>query len=319
MNRILPLAVLLIASAISCAHAADFPTRAVRLLVGFPPGGPIDIQARLIAQKLGERLKQPVVVDNRPGADGVLATNAVATAEPDGHTLILVSIGFATVPSLNHKLPYDPAKDFTPVIYTAAGAMVLVANPAVQAHSVKELLQLARSRPGEINYASAGIGSSNHLGVALLAEAAGVRMTHVPYKGAAPATTDLLSGHVQVMLNPISNALPHMQSGRLRALGVSTAKRTAAAPDVPSIAETVPGFDVTLWSGILAPSRTPADVVDLLNREIGAILSSDELRVSLAKYGFEPVGGSPRDFGRFVQAELKKWAEVVRDAGIKAD
>lgn len=319
MKKMLSLALLLAAGAISSVQAADFPARAVRILVGFPPGGPIDIQARLIAQKLGERLKQPVVIDNRPGADGVLATNALATAEPDGHTLILVSIGFATVPSLNHHLPYDPVKDFTPVIYTAAGAMVLVANPAVQAKNVKELLELARARPGQINYASAGIGSSNHLGVALLAQAAGVRMTHVPYKGAAPATTDLLAGHVQVMLNPISNALPHMQSGKLRALGVSTAKRAAAAPDVPAIAETVRDFDVTLWSGILAPARTPADIVNRLNREIGAILSSDELRASLAKYGFEPVGGSPREFGDFVRAELKKWAGVVRDAGIKAD
>jgi tripartite-type tricarboxylate transporter receptor subunit TctC len=316
MRNLLPFFALLLA-VLPPAHAADFPTRAVRLLVGFPPGGPIDIQARLIAQKLGERLKQAVVVENRPGADGVLATNAVATAEPDGHTLILVSIGFATVPSLNKKLPYDPEKDFAPIVYTAAGAMVLVANPKLPAKSISELLALARSRPGQINYGSAGIASSNHLGVELLARSAGVRMNHVPYKGAAPATTDLLSGQIDIMLNPISNALPHMATGKLRALGVSTAKRAAAAPDVPAIAETVPGFDVTLWSGIFAPARTPPQVVALLNREIDAILASPEMRGSLAKYGFEPVGGTPEDFGRFVHGELGKWAAVVQEAGIK--
>jgi tripartite-type tricarboxylate transporter receptor subunit TctC len=316
MKKLLAFAALLF-GVLSPAYAADFPTRAVRLLVGFPPGGPIDIQARLIAQKLSERLKQAVVVENRPGADGVLATNALATAEPDGHTLILVSIGFATVPSLNKKLPYDPEKDFAPVVYTAAGSMVLVANPTLPAKTISELLALARSRPGQINYGSAGIASSNHLGVELLARSAGVRMNHVPYKGAAPATTDLLSGQIDIMLNPISNALPHMATGKLRALGVSTAKRAAAAPDVPAIAETVPGFDVTLWSGIFAPARTPPQVVALLNREIDAILVSQEMRGSLAKYGFEPVGGTPDEFGRFVHNELSKWGAVVQEAGIK--
>ncbi|HEX7053160.1 MAG TPA: tripartite tricarboxylate transporter substrate binding protein [Burkholderiales bacterium] len=317
MKKIFALFATLAFAACAAAQAAEFPTRPVRLLVGFPPGGPIDIQARLIAQKLSERLKQSVVVENRPGADGVLATNAVASAEPDGHTLILVSIGFATVPSLNKALPYDPRKDFAPVVYTAAGAMVLAAHPSVPAKNVKELLELARSRPGQINYGSAGLASSNHLGMELLARSAGVRMNHVPYKGAAPATTDLLAGRIQVMLNPISNALPHMATGKLRALGVSTAKRAAAAPDVPAIAETVPGFDVTLWSGILAPARTPPGTVALLNREIDAILASEETRQSLAKYGFEPVGGKPEDFARFVNEELDKWAAVVRDAGIK--
>ena len=301
------------------AQAQGFPNRPVRLLVGFPPGGPIDLQARLIGQKLSESLKQPVIVDNRPGADGVIATNLVAKAEPDGHTLILASIGFATVPSMNAKLPYDPARDFSPVIYVALGAMVLAAHPSVPATNLKELLDAARARPGQFNYGSAGIGSSNHLGVELFTRTAAVQMHHVPYKGASPATTDLLAGQIQVMLNPISNALPHIRSGRLRALGVSTAKRSAAAPDVPAIAETVPGFDVPLWSGIFAPAGTPAEIVNVLNREIGAVLANREIQASLAGHGFEAVGGTPRAFGDFVNAELVRWTALVREAGIKPE
>jgi len=305
--------------AATCVQAQTYPDRPIRLLVGFPPGGPIDLQARLIGQRVSQSIKQPVVIDNKPGADAVIATEILAKSPPDGYTLILVSIGFATVANFHSKLPYDPAKDFVPVIYTASGAMMLVANPALPASSVNELLGLARQRPGAIDYGSAGIGSSNHLGVELFTRAAGVKMHHVPYKGAAPATTDLLSGRIQLMLNPISNALPHVRSGKLRPIAVSTAKRSPAAPDVPTIGESVPGYDVSLWSGILAPAGTPAEVVALLNREVGAALAAPDVRDGLATHGFETVGGSPRDFAMFIDAELKRWSTLVADAGLKKE
>lgn len=300
-------------------NAADYPTHPIRYLVAFAPGGINDIMARIVAEKLTEAWGQPVIVDNRPGADGIIATNALAKAEPDGHTLLLASIGFATVPSLGATLPYDPARDFVPVIYAAEGPMVLATSPPVPATTLAELLALARAQPDKLNYGSGGIGSSNHLGMALLNQAAGVRMHHVPYKGAAPATTDLLADRIQLMLNPISNVLPYLKSGKLRALGVTTAKRSPAAPDVPAIAETVPGFDVSLWSGVFAPKGTPPETIAILNRAIAAALAAPDVRAGLAASGFEAVGGSSQAFGIFVDAELKRWADLVAAAGIKAE
>jgi tripartite-type tricarboxylate transporter receptor subunit TctC len=288
-------------------------------MVGFPAGGPIDVQARFLAQKLKEILGQPVVVENRAGADGVVANNTVAKAEPDGYTLLLASIGFATFPSLHKDLPYDPAKDFAPVVYLAHGPMVLVVSPEVPAHTMKELFDLARAKPGQLNYGSAGVGSSNHLGMELLTRTAGVTMAHVPYKGAAPATTDLLSNRIQLMLNPISNVLPYLASGKLRALGVTTAKRSTEAPDVPSIAETVPGFDVSLWSGVFAPRGTPQDRIDILNQALRAALDSPDVKAGLAMNGFENGGGTSQQFGAFVDSELKRWKDLVDAAGIKVD
>jgi len=316
--RILVAAAALLAVA-STAGAQTFPSKPVKLLVGFPAGGPIDVQARFLAQKLTASLGQPVVVENRPGADGVVASNSVAKAEPDGHTLLLASIGFATVPSLHSDLPYDPAKDFAPVIYSAHGPMVLAVGPEVPAKTMAELFELARAKPGQLNYGSAGIGSSNHLGMELLIRTAGVEMTHVPYKGAAPATTDLLANRIQLMLNPISNVLPHLATGKLRALGVTTAKRSPQAPDVPAIAETVPGFDVSLWSGVFAPKGTPPDRIDTLNRALRAALDDPEVRKGLTANGFETDGGTPQQFGAFVDGELKRWKDLVTAAGIKAD
>jgi tripartite-type tricarboxylate transporter receptor subunit TctC len=316
--RLLLAAVALLATA-STADAQTFPSKPVKLLVGFPAGGPIDVQARFLAQKLTASLGQPVVVENRPGADGVVASNSVAKAEPDGHTLLLASIGFATVPSLHSDLPYDPAKDFAPVIYSAHGPMVLAVSPEVPAKTMAELFELARAKPGQLNYGSAGIGSSNHLGMELLTRTAGVEMTHVPYKGAAPATTDLLANRIQLMLNPISNVLPHLATGKLRALGVTTAKRSPQAPDVPAIAETVPGFDVSLWSGVFAPKGTPPDRIDTLNRALRAALDDSEVRKGLTANGFETDGGTPQQFGAFVDGELKRWKDLVTAAGIKAD
>jgi tripartite-type tricarboxylate transporter receptor subunit TctC len=316
--RLLAAAAMLLAG-LSAAGAQTFPGKPIKILVGFPAGGPIDVQARFLAQKLAVSLGQPVVVDNRPGADGIIATNAVAKAEPDGYTLLLASIGYATVPSLHKDLPYDPASDLMPVIYSAHGPMVLVAHPDVPATTVAELFALARAKPGALNYGSAGMGSSNHLGMELLTRTAGVRMNHVPYKGAAPATTDLLSDRIQLMLNPINNVLPYLGSGKLRALGVTTAKRTAQAPDVPAIAETVSGFDVSLWSGFFAPRGTPADRIETLNRAIRAALDDPEVRKGLFDNGFETDGGTPQQFGTFVDGELERWKDLVTEADIKAE
>lgn len=318
IGRILVAACTILAC-MSAAQSQTFPSTPVRLMVGFPAGGPIDVQARFLAQKLTASLGQPVIVENRPGADGIIASNSVAKAVPDGHTLLLASIGFATVPSLHKDLPYDPATDFAPIIYSAHGPMVLVTNPEVPAKTLKELFDLARAKPEQLNYGSAGIGSSNHLGMELLTRAAGVRMTHVPYKGAAPATTDLLSNRIQLMLNPISNVLPHLGTGKLRALGVTTARRSPAAPDVPAIAETVPGFDVALWSGVFAPKATPQDRIDILNRALRDALNDPDVRKGLAASGFESDGGTPQQFGSFIDAELKRWKDLVETAGIKAD
>lgn len=301
------------------AQVIQFPSKPIRLLVGFPPGGPIDLQARLIAQRLNERLKQPVIVENRPGADAVLATQMLAKSAPDGHTLILASIGFATVPSLNSNLPYNPYKDFAPVIYIASGAMMLVAHPSLNISNLQELIQLARTNPGQINYGSAGLGSSNHLGIELLGRTVGVNMNHVPYKGAAPATSDLLAGQIQLMLNPISNALPLVKNGKLRAIAVSTNKRSPSAVDVPTINETIQGFDISLWSGILVPNGTPENIKKMLNTEINLALNNIELKKSFLDNGFEVVGGTQELFGDLLNIELRRWQKLARDLNLKIE
>ena len=317
--RWLATAAALLLAGFSPAGAETFPSKPIKILVGFPAGGPIDVEARFLAQNLAISLGQPVVVDNRPGADGIIATNAVAKADPDGYTLLLASIGYATVPSLHKELPYDPVKDLVPVIYSAHGPMVLVAHPDVPARTVAELFALARTKPGALNYGSAGMGSSNHLGMELLTRTAGVEMNHVPYKGAAPATTDLLSDRIQLMLNPISNVLPYLASGQLRALGVTTAQRSAQAPGVPAIGETVAGFDVSLWSGFFAPRGTPADRIEILNRAIRAALDDPEVRKGLVDNGFEIDGGTLQQFGALVDSELRRWKDLVTAADIKAE
>ncbi|MDO9436991.1 MAG: tripartite tricarboxylate transporter substrate binding protein [Hydrogenophaga sp.] len=283
------------------------------MLVGFPAGGPIDLQARLLSRKLTEHLKQPVVVENRPGADAVIATELAARAAPDGHTVILVSVGFATTASFHAKLPYDPLKDLVPVAQTATLPLALIVHPSVPAQSLQELIAFAKSRPGELNYGSGGIGSSNHLGAEYLAKAAGILMTHVPYKGAAPAMEDLLAGRIHVLLAPISNALPHIRSGKVRALGVSTLGRSAAAPEVPAISEVVKGFDVSLWSGVLAPAGTPKAVVDQLSEAIIRALAEPDVRDTLLRNDMEPVVAADAvSFGAYIRGEFQKWADLTR-------
>jgi tripartite-type tricarboxylate transporter receptor subunit TctC len=298
--------------------AAAFPVKPVRLIVPFPPGAFNDQLARTLSQKLGERWKQPVVVDNRPGASTVIGTDLAARAPADGHTLLIVSFAFAVNPSLHRSLPFDTGQDFTPVVLAAGTPNILVVHPGLPATSVKDLVQLARERPGRLDYATAGNGTSNHLCTELFKSLAGVDLVHVPYKGSAPAVTDLLGGQVQVMFDNAPNVLPHVRAGKLRALAVTTAKRSAAAPDYPTIAEAgVPGYEHASWVGILAPARTPSAVVAKLNSEIDRIVHLPEVKEFFLRDGLEPDGGPTKEFATNIRNEVAKWMKVVKAAGIK--
>jgi tripartite-type tricarboxylate transporter receptor subunit TctC len=299
--------------------AAAFPVKPVRLIVPFPPGAFNDQLARTLSQKLGERWKQPVVVDNRPGASTVIGTDLAARAPADGHTLLIVSFAFAVNPSLHRSLPFDTGQDFTPVVLAAGTPNILVVHPGLPARSVKDLVQLARERPGRLDYATAGNGTSNHLCTELFKSLAGVDLVHVPYKGSAPAVTDLLGGQVQVMFDNAPNVLPHVRAGKLRALAVSTAARSAFAPDLPAVAETVPGFDVEVWFGVVAPAWVPRQVIGRLNADINAVLALPEVKNRFAEQGVRVIGGSPESFGAYLQAQTRRWARVVKEAGLQVE
>jgi tripartite-type tricarboxylate transporter receptor subunit TctC len=299
--------------------AAAFPVKPVRLIVPFPPGAFNDQLARTLGLKLGERWKQPVVVDNRPGASTVIGTDLAARAPADGHTLLIVSFAFAVNPSLLRNLPFDTGKDFTPVVLAAGTPNILVVHPGVPARTVKDLVQLARERPRSLDYATAGMGTSNHLCTELFKSLAGVDLVHVPYKGSAPAVTDLLGGQVQVMFDNAPNVLPHVRAGKLRALAVSTATRSAFAPDLPAVAETVPGFDVEVWFGVVAPAGVPRAVVRKLNADINRVLALPDVKGRFAEQGVRVIGGSPEAFGAYLEGQMRRWAKVVKDAGLQVE
>jgi len=304
------------------AAAADaYPAKPVRFVVAFPPGGGTDIIARSIAQKLTERIAQQVVVDNRPGAGGNIGTDIVAKSAPDGYTLLMGSAGpLAINASLFVKMPFDPIKDLAPVTLAASTPNVLVVHPSLRAATVKELIALARARPGEINFASSGHGTPAHLAGELFNSMAGVKMVHVPYKGAAPALADLLGGQVQLMFSTMPPALPHVKDGKLRALAVTSAKRSPAAPDLPTVDEiALPGFEANTWHGVVAPAGTPRAIIARLNREIVAILHLPDVVERLSAQGAEPVGSTPEEFAAYIGSETLKWAKVVRDSGAKAE
>jgi len=304
------------------AAAADaYPAKPVRFVVAFPPGGGTDIIARSIAQKLTERIAQQVVVDNRPGAGGNIGTDIVAKSAPDGYTMLMGSAGpLAINASLFGKMPFDPIKDLAPVTLAASTPNVLVVHPSLRAATVKELIALAKARPGEINFASSGHGTPAHLAGELFNSMAGVKMVHVPYKGAAPALADLLGGQVQLMFSTMPPALPHVKDGKLRALAVTSAKRSPAAPDLPTLDEiALPGFEANTWHGVVVPAGTPATIVARLNREIVAILHLPEVVERLSCQGAEPVGSTPEEFAAYIRSETLKWAKVVRDSGAKAE
>jgi tripartite-type tricarboxylate transporter receptor subunit TctC len=304
--------------ALAAPAAAEYPDKPVRLIIPFPPGGSNDVVGRLVANQLSEKLGHKVFVDNRGGAGGVLGTEAAAAAAPDGYTLLIVSIAHAVNPAL-YKLNYDPIKSFTPVSILATGPNVLAVNPELPVNNVKELVALAKEKPGELDYASAGVGSFQHLGGELFKLTAGVNLQHVPYKGGGPAMQDVIAGHVKIMFSSLVQTTPFIQSGQLRALGVGGTKRNPILPDVPTIAEAgVPGYEANNWWGIMAPAGTPKEIVDRLYRDIQATLKSPELTQAFDREGAAAVTMSSEEFAAYIQNEIVKWGRVVKEGNIKA-
>jgi tripartite-type tricarboxylate transporter receptor subunit TctC len=301
------------------AWAQPYPTRPVRIVVGFAAGGPADIVARLIAQWLSERLGQPFVVENRTGAATNIATEAVVRAPADGYTLLFVTSTNAINTTLYEKLSFDLSRDIVPVASLIRAPHVLEVNPSVPAKSVPEFIAYAKANPGKLTMASSGIGSGGHVFGELFKFMTGVNLVHVPYRGAAPAITDLLAGQVQVYFDPIPNSIGYIRAGKVRPLAITTATRSEALPDVPTVSEFVPGYEASFWFGVGAPKNTPTEIVDKLNREINTGLADPKIKARLADLGSAPLVLSPADFGKFIADETEKWAKVVKFAGIKAE
>jgi tripartite-type tricarboxylate transporter receptor subunit TctC len=291
------------------------------MIVPFPPGGGNDVIARIVAQKLGERLKQSVIVDNRAGANGIVGLQAVLQAAPDGYTLGIAAAGpMAVNPSIYEKLPYDPVKDFEPITNMVIYPLLLVVHPSVPAKNMQELLVLAKAKPGYLNFASPGVGNSGHLAGELLNSLAHINTVHVPYKGQGPAVADLLAGQVQMLFSSIPSVLPMVQQGKLRALGIGSAERLSSLPDIPTIAESgVPGYEAYSWIGIVAPAHTPKPIIDKLNQEISSILKQPDVAKELLDQGAVPVGDTPEHFAQYIKDEIVKWGAVVKSANIKAE
>ena len=307
--------------AAAAATAADFPTKPVRLIVGFPPGGATDLVARIMQPRMSAAFAQQVIIDNRPGANGIIAAELTKNADPDGHTLsFAASPEVAIYRALMKNPPYDSLKDFVPVTLVGRVPFMLVIHPSVAANSVKELVALAKAKPGALNFASFGNGTSNHLVGAAFCAAAGINIVHIPYKGSAPAITDLLGGQVQMTFDTVPVVLPQVRAGKLKALAVATPKRSPLAPDVPTMDEAgVAGFAGGTWFGVLAPARTPAAVVERLNKEIATILRAPEVVQIFTERGIEPIGNSAAEFRAFIEAESRRWLKVAQDAGVKPE
>jgi tripartite-type tricarboxylate transporter receptor subunit TctC len=302
------------------AHAADYPSRSIRVVVPFSPGGAVDGPMRLIAQELGKRLGQAVVVENKPGAGATIGTDVVAKAPPDGYTLLLASQTNAISATLYSKLPFDPIEDFAPITLIGREPGVVVVNPAVPAKSLQAFIAYVKAHPGEVNFASSGNGSGQHLFAALLASKTGMKMNHVPYRGSGQATTDLLSGVVSMAIPGTAGMVGHIKAGRLRALAVTGAARSPQLPDVPTVMESgVPGYEAYVWMGLLAPKGTPPAIVERLNREVAAVLGEDAVKRYMANAGIEIVGSTSADFGKFYRAERDLWAKVIHDTGAHVD
>ncbi|MBK8742431.1 MAG: tripartite tricarboxylate transporter substrate binding protein [Betaproteobacteria bacterium] len=301
--------------------AQAYPAKPIKLVVPFPPGGPLDLAGRAIGQKLQEAWGQPVVIENRPGAGGNIGADAVAKSAPDGYTLVMGALSTHAVnPHLFAKMPYDALKDFAPVTLVAVTPNVLVVNLAVPAANVRELVALAKASPGKLSFASGSNGSAGHLAGELFKTLAGIDIVHVPYKGGAPAMQDLLGGQVQFMFDNLANSTAQLKAGKLKAFAVTTARRSAFAPELPTMAEAgVPGFDISTWYGILAPAGTPPDIVKKLNAEIVRILATEDIRDKLKAQGAEPSPTSPEEFAAFIRAEWTKYAKIVKDSGAKVD
>lgn len=310
---------LLTAVAPAVAVAQTYPSKPIKIISSYGPGGPNDVFSRLVAQKLSDRIGQQVIVENRAGADGRIGAEAVAKSAPDGYTLLMLALAHTAHPAL-YKLNYDVEKDFVPITRVASLPLMLVVNNNVQARTTGEFISLAKAKPGAINYASAGNGTSQHLAMEMFSSSLGLKMQHVPYKGLGPAFVDMMNGQVAAVMSPIASALPLVNGGKLRALGIATSTRFPLVPDVPTIAEAgIAGYQVDTWHGLVAPTGTPEEVLARLNKEIVAILQLPETRASFANLGALPVGNSPSDFAAEIKSETARWAKVIRDADIKGN
>ena len=313
----LPLGLLALLLAAGSVHAQqNYPTRPIRLIVPFPPSGPSDIVARMLAQKLTETFKQTVVVDNRPGGGGTIGAETVVKANPDGYTMIVVSGAYAANAAL-YKLPYDPVNDVAPIALIGEAASLVTLHPSVPVTSIKELIAYDKANPAKLNYGSGGTGSAIHLATELFNQMAGTRMSHVPYKGTGPALNDLLGGQIQLIFGALSVMLPQVKSNRLRGIAVTTAKRSNAVPDIPAVAETVPGYEAVALAAVLGPKALPKDIAARWNMEINRILQLSDVKERLAGDGMEPVGGSPERVREVLKREVAMWQKVVKTAGIK--
>ena len=319
--RLAALAAALLAAVVTTAPCAqEFPTRPVRVIVPFSPGGAVDGPMRVIAQELGKRWGQQVVVENKPGAGATIGSEIVAKAAPDGYTLLLASQTNAISATLYTKLPFDPVEDFTPITLIGREPGVIVVNPAFPPKTFQEFVAYVKARPGQVDYASSGNGSGQHLFMALLASMTGMKLTHVPYKGSGQATTDLLGGQIMVSIPGTAGMVGHIKAGKLRPLAVTGATRSPQLPDVPTVMESgVPGYEAYVWMGLLAPKGTPAAIVEKIQRDVVAVLQTNEVRGYMATAGIEVVGSTPAEFGKFFRAEREQWAKVVRETGAKAD
>jgi tripartite-type tricarboxylate transporter receptor subunit TctC len=300
------------------AKAQTYPARPVRIVVGYPAGGVSDIYARLIGQWLSERMGQPFLIENRPGAAGTIGVESVVRAPPDGYTLLLTSANDAYNEYIYPDVKFSYIRDVAPVGNVALSAGIMVVNPSFPANSVPEFIAYAKANPGKVNFASAGVGSFQHVSGELFKMMTGINIVHVPYRGGAPAVSDLLAGQVQVMFEFVATTIEHIRSGSLRALGVTSAMRSQALPNVPTVGELLPGFEASSWLGIAAPKQTPADVVDQLNREINAIVDDPRVKAKIAELGAEAIPGSPAEFAKTIAADSEKWGKVIRGAGIRA-
>ena len=301
-------------------YAQTWPNKPIRMLVAFPPGGPTDLVSRVIAQRLSEQLGQQVLIDNKPGAGGNIAAEMAASAPADGYTLFYNTSAIVIGPALYSKVNYDTLKDFAPVVLTAAVPMVLVVNPAMPARTVKEFVDHARSRPGQLNYSSSGAGTITHLASAMMSSQLGLQTQHVPYKGSAPGLVDLASGQTQFMIDTINTVLPYVRDGRLRGLAVSSLKRSSVLPDLPTLNESgLPGFDAAAWQGVVAPAGTPVEIINRLNTELNKTLTHPDVKAKLALQGADVLGGTPAEYTNYIRSEMPRWNKAVKDSGARAD
>ena len=319
------LVIICVASAVLCfglSQAAEtYPSKSLQIIVSFAPGGGVDSVARIVGHKLTESLGQPVLVDNRPGASGMIGTDVAAKALPDGYTLLLgTQTVLVVAPILYGKAAFDPLKLFAPVALIGSTPLILVTNPAVPAKSVKELIALAKAKPGELDFGSGGVGTTPHMAGELFNSMAGIKVVHVAYKGEAPALTDIMGGHLHMMFSNMSACLPHIKAGKIRGLAVSSLERVAAAPDIPTVAESgVPGFEAETWFGLLAPAGTPPEIVKRLNADVLKALTKPDVKEKLASLGLTIAGSTPEKFSGYIKSEYGKWAKVIKDAGIKME